>query len=139
MIYCIQESLNHGFKLEKLNDTYRIKNSDGKIVSSLKYYDYNIKNFDWVLIADVDTDENYRRQGLAKRLINELYKDIQKKFKGSKGLYLFVKPNNDPAIALYKNLKFQEIKHYKLKDGDYIIMAKGNTSKFNQFDNMNFS
>lgn len=131
MIYNINE-----YKIEKQKHSYCIKNKEGKIISKISYYDYNIKDFDWILVADVETDPKYRRQGLAKMLITELYKDIKST---KKGLYLFVKPDNIGAVALYKNLQFKEVKHYKLKDSDYIIMAKGDTSKFYQFDKVDFS
>lgn len=131
MIYNINE-----YKIEKRKHDYRIKNKEGKIISKISYYDYNIKDFDWILVANVETDPKYRRQGLAKMLITELYKDIKPT---KKGLYLFVKPDNTGAIALYKNLQFKEVKHYKLKDSDYIIIAKGDTSKFYQFDKVDFS
>ena len=71
-------------------------------------------------------------------MINELYKDISTESKNEKGLYLLVKVNNDPAINLYKKLKFSEIKHYTIKNEEYIIMAKGKQSKFKQFEGMNF-
>lgn len=120
----------------KTDSTYMIKNNNGVIISKLNYYDYNIKNFDWILIANLETNPKYRGNGLATKLINELYKDITTTT--HKGLYLFVKDNNTTAIKLYTKLKFEVIKKYTLKDGEYIIMAKGNANK-SQFLKMNFS
>ena len=121
--------------IEKTKDSYMIKDKNGKIVSKLNYYDYKLKNFDWVLIANLDTKPAHRGKGLATSLINELYKDISNESK--KGLYLSVKPNNRNAIRLYTKLKFKKVKTYTSKGTEYIIMAKGNADK-NQFDKMNF-
>lgn len=137
------------YNLNYINESqsnYNIKKSknkysliiDGKEASHISYYDYNIENFDWILIANVETKRQYRRHGYAEILINELYKDISTESKDEKGLYLLVKVNNDPAINLYKKLKFSEIKHYTIKNEEYIIMAKGKQSKFKQFEGMNF-
>lgn len=119
----------------KKGHRYAFKDNDGNIISKLDQYDYNVKNFDWVLMANVETKPEYRGQGLASKLINELCADVSKT---NKGVYLLVRPDNKNAISLYKKLKFKTIKTYKLKDGEYIIMAKGNADT-NQFTNMNFS
>lgn len=116
---------------------YIIRDNNGKIISELKYYDYNIKNFDWVLLSDVKTDKMYRGKGLATKLINKMYSDINKP-NPKKGVYLFVKENNINAISLYKKLGFKFIKEYTLKDGNYLIMAKGN-GDIKQIENMKFS
>lgn len=46
-----------------------------------------------------------------------------------KGLYMFVRDTNKDAINLYKKLGFSSVKKYTLKDGEYVIMAKGNADK----------
>lgn len=125
------------YDIEKTKDTYMIKNEKGQVISKIKYFDYKMKNFNWVLITDVDTNPSYRKQGLASRLLNEVYKDVRKESNNTKGIYVFVKQDNTNAINLYKKLKFSIIKEYKLSDGDYFIMAKGSADK-RQFDNMNF-
>ena len=137
------------YNLNYINESqsnYNIKKSknkysliiNGKEVSHISYYDYDIENFDWILIANVETKKQYKRHGYAEILIGELYKDISTESKNEKGLYLLVKVNNVPAINLYKKLKFSEIRYYTIKDEEYIIMAKGNKSKFKQFKGMNF-
>lgn len=120
----------------KTKNTYMIKNDKGTIISKLSYYEYKVKNFDWILMSDLDTKPDYRGKGLATKLINELYSDISKNT--NKGLYLFVKSDNHVAIKLYTKLNFKKVKNYTLKDGEYIIMAKGNAD-MSQFDKMNFS
>lgn len=120
----------------KTKNTYMIKNDKGTIISKLSYYEYKVKNFDWILMANLGTNPEYRGRGLATKLINELYSDITKNT--NKGLYLFVKSDNRTAIRLYTKLNFKKVKNYTLKDGEYIIMAKGNAD-MSQFDKMNFS
>ena len=112
---------------------------DEKEVSHISYYDYNIENFDWILVANVETKKQYRRHGYAEILINELYKDISTEFNEEKGLYLLVKVDNIPAINLYKKLKFSKIRYHEIKGEEYIIMAKGKRSKFKQFEGVEFS
>lgn len=122
--------------LEKDDNSYMFRDKNGIIASKLKYYDYNIKNFDWVLIADVVTKPSYRRMGLASKLLKEAYADITKN--SNKGVYLFVKYDNHAAINLYKKLGFRVIKYYGSGDKKYIIMGKGNAD-INQFKDMNFA
>lgn len=120
-------------KINKTKDQYYIKN-DNKIIASINFYDYEIDNFDWILVANVETDAMYRNRGFATLLISTLYNDIKYK----KGLYLFVKPNNINAINLYKKMGFELLKRYKIKNEMYNIMIKGDVDK-NQFDNMVFN
>ena len=137
-------NLNHinesqsNYNIKKSKNKYRLI-VDGKEASHISYYDYNIKNFDWILVANVETKKQYRRHGYAEILINELYKDISTESHGEKGLYLLVKVDNTPAINLYKKLKFFKIRHHEIKGEEYIIMAKGKRSKFKQFEGIEFS
>lgn len=109
-------------KLVKDANTYAYEDPSGHVVSKLNYYRYDdIPNFDWILVANLDTDPRYRKQGLATNLLNTLFNDIPK----DKGLYMLVKIDNHPAIHLYKSLGFQIVKRYTMKDGPYVVMAKG--------------
>lgn len=135
LCYILNEAAT--YNIEKTKDTYMIKNEKGEVISKIRFFDYNMNNFDWVLIADVDTNPQYRKIGLASKLLNEIYKDVRKESSNTKGIYVFVRQNNKNAIALYEKLKFKIIKEYKLSDGDYFIMAKGSADR-KQFDNMNF-
>lgn len=124
-------------KLEKYDNTYLYAIKGGMTVSSLKFHDYSKENFDWILISDVETHPAYRGQGLASNLMTVVYDDITRKYP-DKGLYLFVKNDNHPAINLYKKLGYKIIREYRLKNGEYLIMCKGNAD-VHQFDNMKFS
>lgn len=131
----LYETQSEDLDFIKTAHAYKFKNKKGTVVSKLNFYDYKIKDFDWVLIANVETKQSHRGKGLASKLINELYADISK---NNKGVYLFVKHDNTIAISLYKKLKFDTIKKYTLKDGEYIIMGKGSADK-KQFNGRNFS
>lgn len=120
----------------KNSRSYMIKDKNGRVMSKLNYYDYKIKGFDWVLMANLDTKPEHRGKGLATKLLNNLCDDVSKNT--SKGVYMFVRDTNENAIRLYDKLGFDRIKNYKLQDGNYIIMAKGDADK-TQFDRMNFS
>lgn len=125
----------------KRKNSYQFQDSNGSVVSELKYYDYKMKNFDWILIADVETKSSYRGKGLATKLLNNMYSDVIEKKNPNKGVYLFVKDDNTTAINLYNKLGFDTVKTYSLdgqNKGDYLIMAKGNAD-IKQFDKMNFS
>lgn len=125
------------FKLKKYDNTYLYQNDKGMTVSSLKIHDYSRENFDWLLITDVETHPAYRGQGLATKLMKTMESDMMKKFP-DKGLYLFVKVDNEPAINLYKKLGYKTVKEYKMKTGKYYIMCKGNADT-HQIETMKFS
>lgn len=134
--YLIETSVD-ALPIIKTNHSYMIKDNNGAIISKLNYHEFNIKNFDWVLISDLETKPKYRGKGLATKLINSLYNDVTKST--NKGIYLAVSPTNNNAISLYTKLNFKIIKEFISKDGErYIIMAKGNADT-SQFDTMNFS
>ena len=128
---------NNELTIKKSKNSYAIIDSYNQILSELKYYDFNLDNFDWILVADVETDPYHRNKGLATRIMNELYNDITTKYP-NKGLYLFVRIENEVAIKFYEKIGFIKVKNYELKDGWYIIMCKGNAN-IRQFDNRNFS
>lgn len=71
-------------KLPKRNTGYKysIKDNHGTTASQVICYDYNIDGFDWILMADVETNPAHRGKGLATDLINKAYKDASKKIKG---------------------------------------------------------
>ena len=134
--YLIETSVDT-LPIIKTNHSYMIKDNNGAIISKLNYHEFNIKNFDWVLISDLETKPKYRGKGLATKLINSLYNDVTKST--NKGIYLAVSPTNNNAISLYTKLNFKIIKEFISKDGErYIIMAKGNADT-SQCDTMNFS
>lgn len=113
--------------------SYQIKN---ETIASVSYYDYNIKDFDWILLANVDTKKKYRRNGLSSDLIKLIYKEIA--VPKRKGLYAFVDIKNESAIKFYKSIGFSIIKTFENNDRKFYIMIKGNQNK-RQFDKMNFN
>ena len=141
MIYVINESNDkkNNIKIKKTKSKYYLY-LDGNQVSNFSYYDYSSKGFDWILLADVYTEEEYRGHGYAKILIDEFCKDIEKKYHGKLGTYVFVYPDNTSAIKLYTKCGFSKVKNYTMKNGqEFVIMAKGNKNNFHQFDNRDFS
>lgn len=136
----LESVISDEYRLIKTSNSYYFKNSDGMIVSKLKYHDYSngkIKNFNWVLISDVDTNQDFRRKGLASNLINQLYKDITSS-NSKKGLYLMVKSDNTNAISVYTKLGFNTLKKQKGSNSSYNIMYKGN-GNLDRLSNMNFA
>ena len=113
--------------------SYRIKD---KIIATVSFYDYDIENFDWILIANVYTKKKYRRNGLSSDLIQLIYKEIA--VPKRKGLYAFVDIKNESAIKLYKSNGFSILKTFENDNRKFYIMIKGNQNK-RQFDNMNFN
>lgn len=124
----IKSKINDGFK-------YSLQTEEGENVSHISFFDYKMKNFDWVLIANLETKSKYRGKGLATTLLKEVESTVRK---NGKGLYLFVKPDNKNAIGLYKKHGFKTVKTYKKSDGEFLIMCKGNAD-INQILKMKFS
>ena len=65
-------------------------------------------------IMNIAVHPDYRRQGIAESLINNLVEDL--KGRGSHALMLEVRASNDPAKALYEQLGFQQV---GLRKNDY--------------------
>ena len=122
------------FKVIKEKNRYYILSNDNIIISSISFYDYNIENFDWILLANINTNKKYRNMGFASLLINTLYDDI----KNYKGLYLLVDIKNLNAVKLYKKLGFNLVKKYKINKVIYYIMCKGSYDT-DQFENIKFN
>jgi ribosomal-protein-alanine N-acetyltransferase len=58
-------------------------------------------------MMNVAVHPNYRRQGIAKKLVQALVDALKEK--GIKSLTLEVRQSNAPAIALYQQLGFQQV------------------------------
>jgi len=97
-----------------------------------KIYTYSINNeiiafllftimYDKCEIIDIYVDNNYRRKGIAFKLINEIIKDYK-----LENITLEVSKDNISAINLYKKLGFKEVavrkNYYKTTDG--LLMLK---------------
>lgn len=81
-------------------------------------------------IGNIAVHPDYRNQGIATELLNNLLVGCKKEH-GTKNLLLEVRVSNEPAINLYKKLGFYELvirkQYYKNPDNSYedaIIMAK---------------
>ena len=128
------ENTNKYATLKKSKTKYQYLDSKGKVICNIGYYIYDdMKDFDWINIADVDTAKEYRGQGYATRLLNVLIRDMKKDYP-SMGLYLLVKVDNDPAIGLYKKVGFKILK----QQGSYYVMCYGAADK-EQLKKRNFS
>lgn len=57
-------------------------------------------------ITSVAVDENFRRMGLAKKLITEFIKILPE---NTENIFLEVRENNAPAINLYKKCDFEKL------------------------------
>lgn len=125
----------HTNKSSNFSTQYTIKDENGKTVSEAKLYDFDIPGFNWLLLADVETSEKHRGQGLATSIVNKAYDDAKNQ---GKGVYLLVRQNNDTAIKLYEKLKFDTVKPYDIDDKSYFVMAKGEED-FWKLKEMNFS
>ena len=75
---------------------------DGQPIGSIDVNDWH-KPGGWV--SWVFVDENFRRQGIAKRLFERILADARAS--GKAGLGLCVKPENENAQALYQGLGFR--------------------------------
>lgn len=111
--------------------------SGGIIAASARLYDYHTKDFDWVLISNVDTLKPFRKMGYGTRIMTQAYKYVQEIFEGKVGVYLLVKEDNVDDIAFYRKLDYKTVKTYKIDKIGYYVMAKGNAD-INQLKKANF-
>ena len=77
-------------------------------------------------MMNIAVDPNYRRQGVAAALIEELV--LQLKQNGNHCLTLEVRASNDPAVKLYEKLGFDQIgrrpNYYRNPKEDALILRK---------------
>ena len=108
---------------------------NSKLVATASIFDYRNKDFDWILIADVFTDPEYRKTGLASSLVDKIYRDycVGKHV----GAYLLAKVDNYPAIHMYRKLGFRILKTCKVKDKLYYVYIKGSADT-EQLDKTDF-
>jgi len=78
---------------------------DGRIVGNITLLSSEIR--DRYLIANVAVHPDYRRQGIARELMNEALNHI--KSLAGKTVLLQVESNNDAAISLYESLLFVDL------------------------------
>lgn len=74
-------------------------------------------------MMNVAVEENYRRQGIARRLVEELILNLDASM-----LTLEVRVSNAPAIALYESMGFQQVglrkNYYHKPREDALILRK---------------
>lgn len=77
-------------------------------------------------IMNIAVHPDCRRRGIAESLIDNLIKEL--KNRGSHALMLEVRVSNDPAIALYEKLGFQQVgrrkNYYRNPKEDALILRK---------------
>lgn len=86
---------------------------DGKVISNasvnLMKFLVNGQEKHLIQIGTVMTDEKYRRRGLNRRIIEQIFEEYRGK---ADGIYLFA---NDNAKAYYEKLGFQSAKEYEYR------------------------
>jgi len=112
----------HKFLIERDGSKYIIRDSNGEIASSGSRYEWNLDNFQWDLIADLDTNAIHRGKGFATAIIKQMEKDSRN---NGNGLYLLVADSNDNAIRLYDKLGFETVKTQTIDNKHYYVMGKG--------------
>ena len=77
-------------------------------------------------IMNVAVHPDYRRQGIAEKLINTLVADLKKR--GCHALLLEVRVSNTPAVTLYEKLGFAQVgcrkNYYRNPKEDALILRK---------------
>lgn len=78
---------------------------NNEILAMMNLYCNNIQTLE-AYVCDVYVREEYRRQGLAKKMMNNAIKICSER--NFKSLRLHVNKNNSPAITLYNSLGFKD-------------------------------
>ena len=65
-----------------------------------------------------------RNQGLGQKFLQDILKDIEKKFPKREGIYLEVEAKNKAAVKLYQNNGFKEIGRYSFMGARILEMKK---------------
>lgn len=83
-------------------------------------------SFDEADVMNVAVHPDFRRQGIAEKLISTLVEEL--KNRGIHALMLEVRASNAPAIALYEKLGFQQVglrkNYYRNPKEDALILRK---------------
>ena len=107
-------------KTEKEKDIRFIAKIDGKIVAHVKYILGKSLHKHRVEMVSLMVEENKRRKGIAKKLVNYSLKNLPEE---KTLVILAVDKKNKPAINLYKKLGFKEhglLKKASIVDGKYV-------------------
>lgn len=96
---------------------------NGKIIANasvnIMNFNYGSEKRNYIQIGTVMTDEAYRKNGLASRLMNEIINDYKDK---CDGIYLFA---NLEALGFYDKVGFKQVKEcrYSLKENCMSILS----------------
>jgi len=95
-------------KLQRDPDLFLVAEMDGQMVGTV------IGGFDGRrgMVYHLAVSAEYRRQGLASRLMDEIESRLREK--GCRKAYLLVKKDNPQAVALYENRGWGEMDHVQL-------------------------
>lgn len=105
LLYDIEESLNCH------NGTVYFWKEE-VVVSALRAEPYQ----DGVLLLNLETSKDHRRQGYATKLVKAVIPEIRRN--GGKPIYVHIDKHNESSIHLHKNIGFQICAEYgKLIDG----------------------
>lgn len=96
--------------------------------ANIMNFTQNGKQKNYIQIGTVMTDESYRRQGLARKLINTIIGDYNGKYDG---IYLF---GDLSAVDFYKKLGFKAVNEYAYKIKSSVISEINFKSSFKKLD-----
>jgi ribosomal-protein-alanine N-acetyltransferase len=132
---CLPENYTNYFFIElyqKYPETFMVAEENGEIIGYIMCrIEVGLSNFGFggLLkkghIVSVAVLPQYRRKGVGEALINEAIKGMQ--LYGAKQCFLEVRVTNEPAISLYKKLRFEVARtiHGYYADGeDAYLMSK---------------
>lgn len=121
------------YRLYGYDDT----NKDRLFLSRASYIIYKKKDFDWIQIVDVITEEQYRGRGYAPAILRIMLLDIRKRFPKGTNLFLLVDRENLTAIKIYLDLRF-EIRFAIYNEGiSYYVMTLSTQRSVKQLKSIN--
>lgn len=116
---------------------YDDMNKDRLFLSGASYIIYRKKDFDWIQIVDVITEEQYRGRGYAPAILRIMLMDIRKRFPKGTNLFLLVDRENLTAIKIYLDLRF-EIRFDIYNEGiSYYVMTLSTQRSVKQLKSIN--
>lgn len=133
-VLCIEErSFTHPWSKESFSEELE-KQGSYKLVALESNKVVGFAVLDTVLdegnLLDIAVDENYRRKGVARLLMNELFKVAEEK--SLSFITLEVRESSLPAIALYETFGFERVgmrKNYYSKPGENALLMTKNFKK----------
>ena len=119
---CLNANFSHTYDINNYitSDNYIVLVNVDEVINGFILIFKNIDNYE---IEAIVVDENYRRKGIGKSLIEYFFNNYLKK---GDTILLEVSENNDKAIKLYTKYGFEQINKRKkyYNDIDALIMKK---------------